>query len=166
MQYDCTKTAVEFIPLYERMRLKQPMDLIGDFDNGTTHMNHYRFYYFGDYLDCHASTEKNLIEVGMKRVSEELPYSVDNFALATSLCNDLNGGYFAAKVLCYPDYDKGAICFDVWFQSVVPQTPDDMDYMVEGVTILAGMVREKVDSMVELFDPAQRNKPNTEKHYD
>jgi hypothetical protein len=143
------KNAVEFIPLYEQLRLKQPMDLIGDFDNGTTHMNHYRFYYYGHYMDCYASTEKPLIEIGMRRVTEKLVYSEANFAAATTLCNDLNEGYHAGKVLCYPDYDKKIIYFDVWFQSLVPQMPEDMDYLVDGTEILAGVVMEEVDKLID-----------------
>lgn len=166
MQYKYTKTAEEFVHLYEKTRrLQHPMDLVGEIWD-EVHMNHYRFYAGNHYMDCYASTQNSMIEFGLDRVSEKLPYSERNFTLALDLCHNLTDGYFAAKVLCYPDYDKGTICFDVWFQSIVPQTPDDMDYMVEGVTILAGIVREKVDCMVELFDPAQRNKPNTEKHYD
>ena len=144
-----TKNAVEFIPLYEQLRLKQPMDLIGDFDNGTTHMNHYRFYYYDHYMDCYASTEKPLIEIGMRRVTEKLVYSEANFAEATTLCNNLNEGYHAGKVLCYSDYDKKIIYFDVWFQSLVPQLPEDMDYLVEGTEILAGVVMEEVDKLID-----------------
>lgn len=146
------KTAVEFIPRYERIRLSQPMDLIGEFDNGTAHMNHYRFDYHGCYLDCRASTENRLIEIGKQRVTEKLHYSEKNFAEATALCNKLNEDYFAAKVICHPDYDKMVIYFDVWFQSLVPQTPDlDMDYLVEGTLILADVVVEEVDKLIELL---------------
>ena len=166
MQYDYTKTAVEFLPLYERIRLKQPMDLIGDFDNGTTHMNHYRFYYYSHYMDCYASTEKPLIEIGMRRVTEKLPYSEANFAEATALCNDLNEGYHAGKVLCYPDYDKKIIYFDVWFQSLVPQMPEDMDYLVEGTDILAGVVMDEVDKLIDQLNSEQATKPKTAKHYE
>ena len=170
MQYDYTKTAVEFIPLYERIRLKQPMDLIGDFDNGTTHMNHYRFYYAGQYMDCYASTEKPLIEIGMRRVTEKLPYSEANFAAATALCNDLNEGFHAGKVLCYSDYDKKSskeiIFFDVWFQSLVPQMPDEMDYLVEGAGFLADVVIEEVDKLIERLHAEQENKPNPPAHYE
>ena len=167
MLYDeYTKNAVEFIPLYEQLRLKQPMDLIGDFDNGTTHMNHYRFYYYDHYMDCYASTEKPLIEIGMRRVTEKLVYSEANFAKATALCNDLNEGYHAGKVLCYPDYDKKIIYFDVWFQSLVPQLPEDMDYMVEGTEILAGVVMEEVDKLIERINFEHMNKPNQAKLYE
>lgn len=166
MQYDYKKNAVEFIPLYEQLRLKQPMDLIGDFDNGTTHMNHYRFYYYDHYMDCYASTEKPLIEIGMRRVTEKLVYSEANFAKATALCNDLNEGYHAGKVLCYPDYDKKIIYFDVWFQSLVPQMPEDMDYLVEGTEILAGVVMEEVDKLIDQLNSEQTTKPKTAKHYE
>lgn len=162
MQYDYKKNAVEFIPLYEQLRLKQPMDLIGDFDNGTTHMNHYRFYYYDHYMDCYASTEKPLIEIGMRRVTEKLVYSEANFAKATALCNDLNEGYHAGKVLCYSDYDKKSnkeiIYFDVWFQSLVPQMPDEMDYLVEGADILSGVVMEEVDKLIDRLNTEQANK--------
>lgn len=166
MQYDYKINAVEFIPLYEQLRLKQPMDLIGDFDNGTTHMNHYRFYYYDHYMDCYASTEKPLIEIGMRRVTEKLVYSEANFAKATALCNDLNEGYHAGKVLCYPDYDKKIIYFDVWFQSLVPQMPEDLDYMIDGVLILAGIVMDGVDDIFERLKSEQENKQNPLKHYE
>lgn len=82
-------------------------------------------------------------------MTEKLVYSEANFAAATTLCNNLNEGYHAGKVLCYPDYDKKIIYFDVWFQSLVSQLPEDMDYLVEGTEILAGVVMEEVDKLID-----------------
>ena len=150
MQYDYTRTAEEFVHLYERTRrLQQPMELIGESYDGTTHMNHYRLYAGNRYIDCHASTEKPMIEFGLQRVSEKLPYSERNYTHALALCHDLTESNFAAKVHCYPDYDKGTIYFDVWYQSLVPQLPEDLDYMVECALILADTVVEGVDDLIE-----------------
>lgn len=143
-----SETAVEFIRRYERIRLRQPMTIIGEFDNGTSRMNCYRFNFHGTDLLCRASTEKQLIEIGKQCVAE-ISYSEKNFAASTALCNDLNKNYFAAKVICHPDYDKMVIYFDVWFQSLIPQIPEDMDYLVEGTCILIDVVTEEVNKLLE-----------------
>ena len=161
------KTAEEFVHLYEHTRrLQQPMDLIGELDNGTTHMNHYRFYACNRYIDCHASTQNAMIEFGLQRVSDKLSYSERNLALALALCHDLTEGYFAAKVHCYPDYDKSIIYFDVWFQSLIPQMPEDLDYMIDGVLILADVVNDGVDDIIERLKSEQENNPIPPKHYE
>lgn len=166
MQYDYTKTAEEFVHLYEKTRrLSQPMDLVGELMD-TAHMNHYRLYAGSRYIDCYASTHNSMIEFGLDRVSEKLPYSERNFSLALALCHDLTEGYFAAKVLCYPDYDKGNIYFNVRYQSLVPQMPEDLDYLIDGVLILADIVMEGVDDIIEQLKSEQANKPNPAKHYD
>jgi len=161
------QTAEEFVHLYEKTRrLQQPMDLVGELYDGTTHMNHYRFYAGNRYMDCHASTQNAMIEFGLQRVSEKLPYSERNYTLALALCHDLTEGYFAAKIHCYPDYDKNIIYFDVWYQSFVPQMPEDLDYMIDGVLILTDVVNEGVDDIIEQLNTEQANKPNLVKHYD
>ena len=166
MQYNHSQHAVEFLLLYEKERLQQPMELIGESYDDTTHMNHYRLCYNGHYLECHASTEKPMIEIGLQRVSEKLPYTERNLTLALALCHDFTESNFAAKVHCYADYDKGTIYFDVWFQSLVPQLPEDLDYMIDGVLILADTIIEGVDDLIEQLKSEQENKPNSAKHYD
>ena len=167
MQYEYTKTAEEFVHLYEKTRrLPQPMDLIGELDNGTTHMNHYRLFAGNRYMDCHASTQNAMIEFGLQRVSEKLPFSERNYFLALNLCHDLTEDYFAAKVHCYPNYDKGIISFDVRYQSFVPQMPEDLDYMIDGVLVLAGIVMDGVDDIIERLKSEQENIPSPLKHYE
>ena len=141
------------------------MDLIGEVWS-TAHMNHYRLYAGSRYIDCYASTQNGMIEFGLQRVSEKLPYSERNFTLALDLCHNLTESYFAAKVHCYPDYDKNIIYFDVWYQSFVPQMPEDLDYMIDGVLILADIVNDGVDDIIEQIESEQENQPKTAKHYD
>ena len=163
----CIQTAEEFVHLYERTRrLPQPMDLIGELYEGTTHMNHYRLYAGNRYMDCYASRSKPMIEFSLDRVSEKLPYSKRNHYLALWLCHDLTEGHFAAKVHCYPDYDKGIIYFNVSYQSLVPQTPEDLDYLIDGVLILADIVNDGVDDIIENLKSEQENQPNPPQHYD
>ena len=166
MQYEYTKTAEEFVHLYEKTRrLQQPMDLVGEIWD-EVHMNHYRFYAGNRYMDCYASTQNSMIEFGLDLVSEKLPYSERNLTLALALCQDITQGYFAAKVHCYHDYDKDIIYFNVRYQSFVPQMPEDLDYMIDGVLILAGIVMDGVDDIFELLKSEQENKPNPLKHYE
>ena len=99
MQYEYTKTAEEFVHLYEQTRrLQPPMDLIEELCDGTENMNHYRFYAGNRYMDCYASRSKPMIEFALERVSEKLPYSERNYFLALDLCHNLTEDYFAAKV--------------------------------------------------------------------
>jgi hypothetical protein len=166
MQYEYTKTAEEFVHLYEKTRrLQQPMDLVGEIWD-EVHMNHYRFYAGNRYMDCYASTQNSMIEFGLDLVSEKLPYSERNLTLALALCQDITQGHFAAKVHCYPNYDKGIISFDVRYQSFVPQMPEDLDYMIDGVLILAGIVMDGVDDIIERLKSEQENKPIPPKHYE
>lgn len=166
MQYEYTKTAEEFVHLYEKTRrLQQPMDLVGEIWD-EVHMNHYRFYAGNRYMDCYASTQNSMIEFGLDLVSEKLPYSERNLTLALALCQDITQGHFAAKVHCYPNYDKGIISFDVRYQSFVPQMPEDLDYMIDGVLILAGIVMDGVDDIIERLKSEQENKPISPKHYE
>ena len=138
-------TAEEFVHLYERTRRMQPpMDLIEELCDGSENMNHYRFYAGNRYMDCYASRSRPMIEFALERVSEKLPYSVH----------------------CYPNYDKGIISFDVRYQSLVPQMPEDLDYMIDGVLILAGIVMDGVDDIFERLKSEQENKPNPAKHYE
>ena len=165
-QVTYTKTAEEFVHLYERTRrLQQPMDLVGEIWDDV-HMNHYRFYAGNHYMDCYASTQNSMIEFGLDRVSEKLPYSERNFTLALDLCHNLTDGYFAAKVHCHPDYDKGNIYFNVRYQSLVPQMPEGLDYLIDGVLILAGIVMDGVDDIIERLKSEQENKPIPPKHYE
>ena len=166
-QVTYTKTAEEFVHLYEKTRrLQPPMDLIEELCDGTMNMNHYRLYAGNRYMDCYASRSKPMIEFALERVSEKLPYSERNYFLALNLCHDLTDDYFAAKVHCYPNYDKGIISFDVRYQSFVPQMPEDLDYMIDGVLILAGIVMDGVDDIIERFNSNQENKSNPLKHYE
>lgn len=168
MQYDYTKTAEEFVHLYEKTRrLQRPMVLIDDLDKASTHMNHYRFYYAGNrYIDCYASTQNAMIEFGLRIVSERLRYSERNLSLAFELCHDLTVYFFAAKVLCCPEYDKGIIAFYVKYQSFVPPMPEDLDYMIDGVLILAEKVMDRIDDLIKQIQFEQKNKPNPPKHYE
>ena len=159
MQYEYTKTAEEFVHLYEKTRrLQQPMDLIEELVDGTMNMNRY--------MDCYASRSKPMIEFALERVSEKLPYSDRNYFLALDLCHNLTEDYFAAKVHCYPDYDKGIISFDIRYQSLVPQMPEDLDYMIDGVLILAGIVMDGVDDIIERLNSEQENKPISPRHFE
>lgn len=166
MQYEYTKTAEEFVHLYEKTRrLQQPMDLVGEIWD-EVHMNHYRFYAGNRYMDCYASTQNSMIEFGLDLVSEKLPYSERNLTLALALCQDITEGHFAAKVHCYHDYDKDIIYFNVRYQSLVPQMPEELDYLINGVRILADMVMDGVDDIIELLNSNQENKSNPLKHYE
>jgi hypothetical protein len=117
-------------------------------------------------MDCYASTQNSMIEFGLDLVSEKLPYSERNLTLALALCQDITQGHFAAKVHCYPNYDKGIISFDVRYQSFVPQMPEDLDYMIDGVLILADVVNDGVDDIIERLKSEQENKPISPKHYE
>lgn len=44
--------------------------------------------------------------------------------------------------------------------------PEDLDYMIDGVLILAGIVMEGVDDIIEHVKAEQENKPNPAKHYE
>ena len=142
------KTADEFMHLYEQMYLPHPMDFVGKYQRGPIQMNHYRFFYYEDYVDCHASTENQFIEIGKRRVAEMLPYSEENFKAALHICQYETEHAFTAKVLCYPDYDTKTIYFDIWAQSLTPQELDQLNYMLDSALLLVDILTDEVTKLI------------------